>query len=348
MMKRSTEEAAGMDLGDRYSQLCIFHSATGTFVEERRLRTHPETMRSYFSQLPTIRIAIEAGTHSPWVSRMLEELGHEVVVANPRKLRLIFENPTKSDTVDARYLARLAALDPELLAPIRHRSARVQADLTSLKSRDVLVRTRVQLINHVRGLVKSHGERLPRCSTPAFADKVAADLPEPLRDSLEPVLEVLRSVNQQIRRLDKRITELATTDYPETAALQQVPSIGPLTALAYVLTMESPHRLPNSRTAGAFFGLVPKRKASGSRDPQQRITKTGDPYVRRLLVGSAHYLLGPFGPDCQLRRYGLRIAERGGDNAKKRAIVAVARKLAVLLHHLWQTGESYKPFLNTA
>lgn len=348
MKTRTTEEAAGLDLGDRYSQLSVFHAATGTFVEERRIRTHPETMRSFFSQLPPMRIALEAGTHSPWVSRLLEELGHEVVVANPRKLRLIFENPTKSDTVDARYLARLAALDPGLLAPIRHRGARVQADLASLKSRDILVRTRTRLINHVRGLVKSHGERLPRCSTPAFADKVPTDLPESLRDTLEPVLDVLRSLNQQIKRLDTRITELATNDYPETAALQQVPSIGPLTALAYVLTMESPHRLPNSRAAGPFFGLVPKRKASGSRDPQLRITKQGDPYMRRLLVGSAHYLLGPFGPDCDLRRYGERIAERGGDNAKKRAVVAVARKLAVLLHHLWRTGKVYQPFHKAA
>lgn len=344
MKKRTTEEAAGLDLGDRFSQLCIFHAPTGTFVEERRVRTHPETMRSFFSQLPPMRIALEAGTHSPWVSRMFEELGHEVFVANPRKLRLIFKNPTKCDKVDARYLARVAALDPGLLAPIQHRGARAQADLASLKSRDMLVRTRTQLINHVRGLVKSHGERLPSCSTPAFADKVASKLPEPLRGSLEPVLEVLRSVNDQIRQLDTRIEELAATRYPDSAALHQVPGIGPMTALAYMLTMESPQRLPNSRAAGAFFGLVPKRKASGARDPQLRITKQGDPYVRRLLVGSAHYLLGPFGPDCDLRRYGERIAERGGANAKKRAVVAVARKLAVVLHHLWRTGESYQHF----
>lgn len=348
MKKRTTEEAAGLDLGDRFSQLSIFHAVTGTFVEERRVRTHPETMRTYFSQLPPTRIALEAGTHSPWVSRMLEEVGHEVFVANPRKLRLIFENPTKSDTVDARYLARVAALDPGLLAPIQHRGALAQADLASLKSRDLLVRTRTQLINHVRGLVKSHGERLPSCSTPAFANKVASELPEPLRGTLEPVLDVLHALNQQIQRLDTSIEELTEQRYPECAALQQVPGVGPLTALAYILTMESPRRLPNSRAAGAFFGLVPKRKASGTRDPQLRITKQGDPYVRRLLVGCAHYLLGPFGPDCDLRRYGERIAERGGANAKKRAVVAVARKLAVVLHHLWRTGKLYRPFLKAA
>jgi len=348
MAKRSTEEAVGLDLGDHFSQVCFFHAALGSFVEERRVRTHPKTMRNYFGELPRTRIALEAGTHSPWVSRMLEELGHEVFVANPRKLRLIFENPTKSDKVDARYLARVAALDPGLLAPIQHRSARAQADLASVKSRDLLVRTRTQLINHVRGIVKSHGERLASCSTAAFANRVAAALPESLQGNLEPILDVLRSLNEQIRRLDMRIKELAETTYPESALLQQVPGVGPLTAVAYVLTMESPQRLPNSRAAGAFFGLVPKRKASGDRDPQQRISKQGDPYTRRLLVGSAHYLLGPFGPDCDLRRYGEKIAERGGANAKKRAVVAVARKLAIVLHHLWRTGKVYQPFLAAA
>ena len=348
MKKNSSGEAAGLDLGDRFSYLSIFNAAMGTFVEERRVRTHPETMRNYFAQLPATRIALEAGTHSPWVSRMLDELGHEVIIANPRKLRLIFENPTKSDKVDARYLARVAALDPGLLAPIRHRGVQAQVDLASLKSRDVLVRTRTRLINHVRGLVKSHGERLPSCSTSCFADKVAADLPEPLRVCLDPVLEILRSLNEQIRQLDARIEALAEQTYPETWALDQVPGVGPLTALAYVLTMEDPDRVPNSRAAGAFFGLVPKRKASGARDPQQRITKQGDPYLRRLLAGSAHYILGPFGPDCDLRRYGLRIAERGGTNAKKRAVIAVARKLAVLLHHLWRTQQPYEPFLEAA
>ena len=348
MKKSTSSEAAGLDLGDQYSQLCIFSVAAGCFVEERRVRTHPETMRRHFAKLPPMRIAIEAGTHSPWVSRMLEELGHEVIIANPRKLRLIFENPTKSDKVDARYLARIAALDPWLLAPIRHRGAQAQADLSVLRSRDILVQTRTRLINHMRGIVKSHGERLPSCSASAFVNKVAAVLPQPLRHSLEPVLEALRSVNEQIRRLDTRIEELSEERYPETSALHQAPGVGKLTALAYVLTMEDPKRLPNSRAAGPFFGLVPKRSASGTKDPQLRITKQGNPYVRRLLVGSAHYILGPFGPDCDLRRYGLRISERGGANAKKRAVVAVARKLAVLLHHLWRTGEVYEPLLEAA
>lgn len=348
MNKSTTSEAAGLDLGDRYSQLCIFEASIGRFVEERRLRTNRQTMRSYFSRLPRIRIAIEAGTHSPWVSRMLEELGHEVIVANPRKLRLIFENPTKSDKVDARYLARLAALDPALLAPLRHRTEQSQADLAALRSRDALVHTRTKLINHVRGIVKSHGERLPRCASTAFADRASAELPEPLRAGLEPVLEALRSLQKQIRALDDRIEMLAETNYPETAALEQVPGVGKLTALAYVLTLEDADRLPNSRAAGAFFGLVPKRKASGTRQPQLRISKKGDPYVRRLLTGSAHYILGPFGPDCDLKRYGLRIAARGGANAKKRAVIAVARKLAVVLHQLWRTGELYVPLLNAA
>jgi transposase len=318
------------------------------FVEEGRVRTHQEVMRRRFSKLPPMRFAVEAGTHSPWVSRLLKEVGHEVFVANPGKLRLIFENPTKSDKVDSRYLARVAALDPGLLSPIQHRGAAAQADLARLRSRDALVRVRTQLINHVRGIVKSHGERLPSCSSKSFADKVTPLLPEPLREGLLPVLETLRSVNAQIQVLDSQIEAIAAERYPECAVLTQVPGVATLTALAFVLTLEDPLRLKNSRAAGAFLGLVPKRRGSGNSDPQLRITKRGDPYCRRLLVGSAHYILGPFGPDCDLQRYGLRIAERGGANAKKRAAVAVARKLAVLLHHLWRTGSDYQPLLEAA
>ena len=120
-----------------------------------------------------------------------------------------------------------------------------------------------------------------------------------------------------------------------------------MTALAYLLTLEEPGRFEQSRSVGAYVGLTPRRDQSGQTDKQLRITQCGDGYLRQLLVTSSHYILGPFGPDSDLRRYGLRIAERGGKNAKKRAVVAVARKLAVLLHHLWKTGVDYEP-LRTA
>jgi transposase len=287
---------------------------------------------------------MEVGTHSRWASHLLEELGHEVLVANARKLRAIYDNPRKGDRADAETLARLARLDPNLLSPIHHRSPQAQADLAIIRSRDALVRSRTLLINHVRGIVKSSGSRLPSCSAESFSKKVEPSIPEPLRPALLPLVDTIGSLTQQIRACDRQIETLCQTQYPETRSLQQVSGVGPLTALAFVLTLEDPSRFAKSRHLGPALGLVPRRDQSGDRDPQLGITKSGDAFLRRLLVGSAHYVLGPFGPDCDLRRWGLQLAERGGKNAKKRAVVAVARKLAVLLHHLWKTHAIYDPF----
>jgi transposase len=296
-----------------------------------------------FGGLSPTRIAVEAGTHSPWVSRLLKECGHEVLVANPRKLRLVYENDRKDDEVDAEYLARLARLDPELLSPIQHRSAAVQQDLAVLRARDVLVRTRTKLVNHVRGSVKAVGQRLAGMSTETFGSRALAAIPPELRPALEPVIVAIRTLTEQIRRHDSWVEQEAQVRYPQSAVLRQVPGVGPLTSVAYVLTLEDPKRFAESRMVGAYLGLSPKRAQSGQTDPQLRISKAGDGFLRRLLVGSAHYILGPFGPDSDLRRWGKSIAERGGKTAKKRAVVAVARKLAVLLHRLWVTQEAYEP-----
>jgi transposase len=290
---------------------------------------------------------MEVGAHSRWASHLLKDLGHDVLVANARKLRAIYHNPRKGDRVDAETLARLARLDPELLSPIHHRSPQAQADLAVLRSRDALVRSRTLLINHTRSIVKASGARLPSCSADSFAHKVAPDIPGPLFPALSPVLETIASLTQQIRSYDRQIEILCQEQYPETQLLQPVAGVGALTALAYILTLEDPRRFRKSREVGPALGLVPRRDQSGDHDPQLRITKTGDAYLRRLLVGSAQYILGPFGPDCDLRSWGLKLAERGGKNAKKRAVIAVARKLAVLLHHLWKTGEIYDPFYHS-
>ncbi|MGH7387653.1 MAG: IS110 family transposase [Candidatus Methylomirabilales bacterium] len=335
-------KTVGLDLGDRFSHVLVI-DAQGQVVEEGRVAMREETLRKRFSGRPRMRIALETGTHSPWVSRVLKDCGHEVIVANSRKLRLIYENPSKDDRVDALYLARLARVEPALLSPVQHRGASTQRDLTLLRSRDALVSARTQLINHVRGLVKSVGSRLPACSTRAFPKKVCEHTPQSLQPALLPVLEEIASLNDRIKTLERQIQVLADEGYPQTKLLRQVGGVGPITSLAFVLTLEAPERFAKSRTVGAFLGLVPGRKQSGGADPQRRITKQGDRSLRRLLVNAAHYILGPFGPDCDLRRFGLKIASRGGKNAKKRAIVAVARKLAVLLHHLWRSAEVYDP-----
>ncbi len=337
---------AGVDIGDRNSHLCLIDTESGEVIEESKVRTSPEAFERCFSNAERMRIAIEAGAHSPWVSRLLEGCGHEVLVANPRKLRLIYGEGRKTDGLDAENLARLARLDPKLLAPLRHRSEASQAHLALIRSRDALIRSRTQLVNHARGVVKSFGERLPKCSAASFHKRVAEHLPKDLAPALEPIMEMIASLTARIRNYDREIEALAERLYPETQLLRQVPGVGSLTALAFVLTVEDPERFDASRTVGAYLGLVPEKDQSGDSDPQRRISKRGDRMLRRLLVGSTHYLLGPFGEDSDLRRHGEKLAARGGKNAKKRAVVAVARKLSVLLHHLWMTGEAYEPLRN--
>jgi len=344
--KERPKVTAGLDIGDKYSYLCLLDTESGEVLEEGRVRTTPEAFERRFASEQPLRVAIEAGTHSPWASRLLEGCGHEVLVANARKLRLIYSNKRKTDEVDAENLARLARVDPKLLYPLRHRGEESQAHIALIRSRDALVSSRTQLVNHVRGAVKSFGARLPKCPARSFHKRAQEHIPEALLAALAPVLEQIGSLTERIRDYDRRLEAIAKEHYPETELLRQVEGIGPLTALTFVLTVEDPYRFERSRSVGAYLGLVPARDRSGERDPQKHISKEGDEMLRRLLVSGAHYILGPFGSDSDLRRHGGKIASRGGKNAKKRAVVAVARKLAVLLHSLWISGEVYEPLRN--
>jgi transposase len=346
--KEHPHMTAGLDIGDKYSYLCLIDQQSGEIMEEGRLRTTPEALKRRFaSERPPMRIAIEAGTHSPWASRVLEECGHQVLVANARKLRLIYANKRKTDEIDAENLARLARVDPRLLYPLKHRGEDSQAHMALIRSRQALVGCRTQLVNHVRGAVKSFGGRLPKCPARSFHNKAPEHIPDALRPALGPILEQIGSLTQRIRDYERQLETVSKEHYPETELLRQVEGIGVLTALTFVLTLEDPSRFAKSRSLGAYLGLIPARDQSGDRDPQKRISKEGDQMLRRLLVGSAHYVLGPFGSDSDLRRHGQKITSRGAKNAKKRAVVAVARKLCVLLQRLWVSGEIYDPLYNT-
>ena len=333
----------GLDLGDRSSWYCVLDER-GEVVLEQKLNTTPKAMEEVFGGMPRSRIALETGTHSPWVSRLLSDLGHEVIVAHARNVRLIGESRRKDDRLDAKTLARLARIDPQLLCPVKHRSAKAQAHLTVIRARAGLVRARTALINVARGVTKSYGERLRGCSARSLNLKKAEGLSVELQTALGPLLEEIESLGERIREYNQRIEGIAKEHYPETALLKQVKGVGTLVALTYMLTLEDPHRFSKSRDAGCYAGLQPGRRNSGQSQPQLRISKEGDAYLRGLLVQSAHHILGPFGADSDLRRWGLKLAERGGKNGKKRAIVATARKLAVLLHRLWVNGEVYEPF----
>jgi transposase len=345
-MKKDTKVGSGLtvgvDLGDRWSRYCVLNEE-GQILEEDTIATTAQALRKRFSDLEASRVVIEVGTHSPWIQRLLQELGHETITANPRHVRLIYGSRNKNDQLDAERLARLARVDTKLLHPIQHRGGTAQADRALLRSRNALVECRTKLVNHARGMVKSIGGRLPSCSTSYFHKRVREDVPDELKPALTPVLDTIATLTRKIQRLETLIERLATKRYPETGLLRQVSGVGPLTALSYVLTVEDPERFKSSRAIGPYLGLRPRQSQSGEQDPELRITKAGDTDLRRLLVGSAHYILGPFGPDTDLRRWGLALAARGKKNAKKRAVVAVARKLAVLLHRLWVTAEVYEP-----
>ncbi len=345
MSKHITTEGGltiGWDLGDRFTEGRVLDEA-GEVVEAFRVRTTEPALSSRLASFPPSRVVLEVGTHSPWVSRVVVRLGHEAVVANPRRVRLIAENDSKSDGVDAELLARLGRVDPALLKPIVHRGAEAQRDRILIQARDGFVRARTQLVNQVRGFAKALGTRVPSSSTAAFPKRVRSTTPMDLFPGLEPLLETIEQLTATIRQMDREVERVCRERYPETKLLRQVPGVGPITALYYVLTIEDPSRFAKSRSVGAYVGLRPKQRDSGEQQSQLRITKTGDALLRRFLVSAAHYILGPFGPDTDLRRAGLRMAERGGSTAKKRAVVATARRLAVLLHRLWVTGEVYEP-----
>lgn len=336
------KKVIGMDLGDKQHVVVVF-SEEGEELETRSVGNTQRQVERLSARYPEAVVVMEAGTHSAWISRLLKSRGHEVLVGNPRKLRAIWDSDDKSDERDARILGLMYRLEPRLLHGVVHRGEQAQLDLTVIKARLQLVACRSKLIAHVRSVAKGFGYRLPSSSAEAFVKRALAHLPESLMTAMTPVLETIQTLNQKVGRQDDQIEKLGQERYPETARLQQVPGVGRLTALAYVLTLEDPSRFADSRAVGPFLGLTPRRDQSGQTDRQLPITKAGNPYLRQLLVNCAHYILGPFGPDCDLRRYGRRIAARGGKNAKKRAIVAVARKLAVLLHRLWADGAAYQP-----
>ncbi|MEE8546822.1 MAG: IS110 family transposase, partial [bacterium] len=322
--------------------LCVL-GMDGEVEEEGKVSTTPQALNRRFGEMDRVRVALEVGTHSPWIGRMLEGLGHEVILANPRRVRSIYQSNDKSDRVDAEMLARLARVDPKLLYPVQIRSEERQMGLVVIRSRRVLVETRTKLVNHVRGVCKSLGVRLPKCTAASFHRRVVSSIPEQVLPSLKPVLHRLEGIEGSIRDCDRRI-EVMSREIDDVDVLTSITGVGDLTAVAYVLTLGDPSRFRRSREVGSYLGLRPRRDQSGEVDKQLRVTRAGDVYLRNLLVGCAQYILGPFGPDTALRRWGLSIAQRGGRGAKKRAVVAVARKLSVIMHRLWVTGEMYRPF----
>src|SRR5450759_4952725 len=338
----------GLDLGDRTSRYCILDEA-GEKASEDKLPTTKAGLDLVFGKMPPCRIALEVGTHSPWVSRHLKAMGHEVIVANPRKVKLIAQSVKKNDRMDAEQLARLARVDPKLLSPIQHRGPEAQADLAVVRARMTLVDARTELINSARGLAKPMGERLQKCDTDSVKESLADGLSEAAQNAIRPLLKSVEEIHKQIGVYDQRIEEIAKR-YPEMKLLKQVHGVGTLIALTYILTIEDAERFAHSREVGPYLGLTRKLRDSGDSRPELGISKAGDELLRRLLVQGAHCILRDGAPDSALKVWGMAMLQNGGKKVskarKKKAVVAVARKLAVLLHRLWATGEVYDPQYN--
>ena len=341
--RKRTQITIGLDLGDRRHTYYVLDGA-GKMAREGSLGNTREQLATMARSYPGATVVMEAGTHSPWVSRFLQELGLRVIVANPRKTRAIYQNERKSDRHDAMMLARLARMDPTLLHPVEHGSQEAQQDMLQLKLRDSLVRARVALINAVRFTLKSLGYPVSNPSSERFHKLVLSEVPESIGEMIAHNVAALAELTQRIKALDVSISRLAAERYPETIYLQQVSGVGPITSLYFVLKVGTPGRFQRTRDIGAFLGLCPRRDQSGETDKELRISKCGDQYLRCLLVNAAQYILGPFGTDSALREHGLRLAQEGTARAKKRAVVAVARKLAVLLLTLWKSREPYESF----
>jgi transposase len=336
----------GIDLGDKNADVCVLDS-DGEVSEEFRLPMKGGDFQLYFVTIPRSRVALEAGGQSRWAAEIIKNCGHEVYVSNTRKVPYIHQSDDKYDRGDAYKMAELVYFKPRLLHPIQHRSQEAQADLSWIRAREALVESRTQLINTVRGISKAFGERLAKCSVEAFTGKLAGQIPAAIRGAVAPLLETIDHLNRHIHEYDEMEEHMARERYPKYWLLDQVNGVGVHTALSFMLTIGDPGRFEKSRQVGCFLGMRPKKQESGESKPQLGITKAGDIYLRKTLVNCAHYILGPHGKDSDLRRFGQRICERGGKNAKKRAVVAVARKLAVLLHRLWVTGEKYEPLRNS-
>ncbi len=336
----------GLDLGDRQSNYCAL-DRDGQVVEEGCVPMKEEALRELFSRFPGSLAVFEVGAQSRWVQTLLLELDVEDAIAvDPRQIKLITQSIRKTDRKDAYILARAGQGLPELLHPVKHRSERTHADLCLLRSRDMLVKQRTQLVNRIRGMLKSSGYRLKGCDAAYFFRKAPLQIPERLQDACSPLLHLLAEIHERLLEMNRKLKTIATNRYPIVETLQTVPGVGLITALSFVLTLEHPDRFSRPRQAAAYLGLTPKMRDSGNCSPQLGITKAGDSTVRRLLVLCAHCALVR-GKDSPLRAWAMNLCQRGGKAAKKRAIVALARKLAVVLLAIWKSGRPYDPELLT-
>ena len=341
----------GVDLGSERSAYCELNEAGEVVAEDWVLTTRP-SLRAQFGHAEVKgRVVLEACGLSSWVSEELVAMGYEVVVANPSKVPLIGSNHKKNDQTDAHLLARLGRADTELLAPVTPLGTQAHLARSTVRLRRLAIDARVKLINAARGLARTMGYPIPA----GKADDLTERARKYLRAQGEPAVEILKMLEPLFfgiegleaseRRYDVMLRQLQQRpEYQASKNLETVPGVGLVTAMAFVLTIGDPARFTESRDVAAYVGLTPKRKQSGISDPQLGISKAGDGYLRSLLVECAHRILQDRSPASTLRTWGRELAKRGGKRGKRKAIVAVARKLAVILHRLWLTQQPFQAY----
>jgi transposase len=332
----------GVDLGDKQAKAEV-EGPDGTLLEVTSVPMTSAALARYFSRLGGARVVIEAGTHSPWVSRLVEAQGCQCVVVNPRRVRLIAESTGKSDDSDPGVLRFLGRVGLGNLNPVYHRSEQQQQDMMLLNARALLVKQRTALVSHVRFVAKSMGRRRETWESVTVKGRKQYLMPAELVPALKPLLDEAEVLTWRIAEYKKAIEKVIRERYPEAQRLQQIRGVGPITALTFVLTIHDASRFRRSRQVGAYLGFVPKRRQSGKKDPELGITKAGNAEARRLLVQCSQYIVSHPGADSDLRRWALTKTE-GGKARYRRGIIALARKLAVVMHRLMITGADYEPF----
>lgn len=346
-MKKTSNSTApaciGFDLGDENSHYCLI-SAEGEVELRGKVPTERTALSELIMRLPPARMVLEASTQSHWVAALMRSLDREVYVANPRRIPLLTQSSRKTDRNDAEILARIGRLDVQLLSPVHERSEICMRLRASLRARSLLVRSRVRVVNSIRSTLKVFGHKPLSCAPEYVAARILPTVPSDLRPTLEPLFATLQTLNEQIKGFDEHLVASCDQHFPETGVLRQVRGVGPLVALAFITAIGDPRRFKDSRCVGSYLGLTPKSHQSGSSDPRLRISKEGDGTVRSLLVTAATHIMRRSAPDSDLKQFAKRIAASGTPRDKGRARIAVARKLAVLLHRLWLTGEVYEPF----
>jgi transposase len=342
----SQETILGLDVSEKFIRWCEI-SAEGVLEGDGRFRNNREQLVRHFSR-ERVAVALEVGSHSRWIAKELSALGHEVLVLDPRRLKLISGSVYKDDKLDAERLAVLTRTSWRLLKTVQPRAEGDQRALSLVRARATLVEMRTKAVNAVRGLLKPYGVRIGKTGrSPKFRAEALRVMPAELAEILDPMLQSIESLNAAITDLDRQVEDYLPKLAGDAMHLLEIDGVGALTLLYFVALVGDPYRFEKNRTIGSYLGLCPKRDDSGDRTSELGITKAGDRYMRALLANCASHILGPFGKDCDLRRGGLRVAGQSAKRGpKKRAKTAVSRKLAVLMLSLWKTGEQYDPDRN--